>query len=244
MKAKFAKKKTSSDIKKFINVENIFDDYISYGAGNDKFIIERSFNPQRTSIDLTDYHPTDYISFNIDNITFNNVKLSLAAVDKSYVQTNVDELNSLKGIISPQISFKSYKSPQELATNSESTTEVAYTLRIKMSGPFFENGSLENDVNINIVSESDFDTEFRTKIAEAFNIDVSRISNIIISPSNNEESYMTTFSINNTDYTSDLYVNFVEITSYPESFEFIEDTIYGGGDYSNIAQNIDDRYGE
>lgn len=237
MKAKFAKTETASSVKKFVNVENMFSDFIKYGTENDVSSIEKSFNPQRTSVDLTDYKPTDVLTFDLDNNEF-SYRLTEPSSGENYIDKNVDGLNTIWGqpILPSRIQFISDLNPADAATNSQSSEDVSMTFKMKIDD------SEEKTIEIPILgSSSDFPDTFRDKIAEAFNISSTRISVSVSSSEGDLPPYTTEISITNESYSSD-YKHFIEITSYPEEIEFTSDKIFGGGDYTTIAYNIDDKY--
>ena len=238
IKAKLAKKENSPDTEHFSDVENIFgDDYISYGS-EEITSIEKGFNPQRTSVDLTSYQPVGkHIRFDVDN---NSYDVALEAEDttnnKSFLEVNCDKINSIATAKNSAIFvFTSVQNPKQENTNIDTQDGTSLVFSVKVN-------DIEKVISVDIGDT--FESDFKTAISDAFDLSPERIDVTILAPASDTEDsvYTTTITVGNQGYNPENYVHFFEITSYPDVLEKTSDKIYGGGDYSNIASIVNDKY--
>lgn len=238
-----SKNVTDEDEKHFDNTESLFGDDIIKIDGDDQVdYIEKEFDPQRTSTKLSN-NPFDgkKICLAIDN---NEIEVTFLSEymtgTPSYQQNTADLINDAFGtgteaILPAKLIFETVENPNEFQTNSENSNGNAlpFKMRLKRNGEYTD----IRDVNVELGVYSEFKDAFASKIIEVFDLSNERVDVSVYEPDREGELFKTEVTMNNIGYVDD-YINFVEITSYPDTINEgnpIKDTKYGGGNYGNIA---------
>ena len=229
--------------KHFDNAENLFGNKIIKIDGENQIdYIENEFFPQRTSAKLTNNpFSNKKIHFAIDNneaeVTFYSDYMTGVP---SYPDNTADLINEAFGsgfdsVYPAKLVFETIENPNEFQTNSENSNGNALPFKMKLK----RNNEYTNirDVNVELGVYSEFADALASKIVEVFELPSDRVEVAIYDPEREGDFFKTEISIKNTGHDDD-YINFIEITSYPETINEgnpVKDTKYGGGDYGAVA---------
>ena len=236
-----SKNETPKSEKHFDNVLSLFDENIIKIDGEERVLrIENEFAPQRTSVSLINNpFPDKKIHIAIDNNEVDVEFLSgYITGDPSFPANYAKLINEAYGqethlVYPAKIMFKTKEDPNFFQTNSENSDGNSLTFRIKLKK---EGQYIEEDVVIVLGTYSEFADAISSKIAEVFDLSPNRVEASTYQPEYDGDLFRTEITLSNTGYSD--YINFIEITSYPDTInegEPIEDKIYGGGDYTEVA---------